>query len=193
MSDADFRTPEPGPGDALVLVDVQNDFLTGGSLAVPDGDAVIPVLNGWIRRFRARELPVYATRDWHPADHCSFLDQGGDWPPHCIAGTKGAEFSSELTLPPDTFVISKATTPEREVFSDFEGSDFARRLRDIGVRRLFVGGLATDYCVRATVLDGLRNGFEVILLRSGIRAVDVKPGDGERAIKEMLEAGAVIA
>jgi len=180
----------PGPGDALVLVDVQNDFLPGGSLTVPEGDAVIPVLNRWIACFRDAGLPIFATRDWHPANHCSFVDQGGPWPPHCVMGTPGAEFSRELDLPAGVPVISKAVRPEKEAFSDFEDTDFANRLRGLGVTRLFVGGIATDYCVRATVLDAIKHGFEAVLLVDGVRPVDVTPGDGDRAIAEMVAAGA---
>jgi len=183
----------PGPGDALVLVDVQNDFLPGGSLAVPEGDAVIPVLNRWIRRFLDAGLPIFATRDWHPANHCSFVDQGGPWPPHCVMGTPGAEFSRELDLPPDVPVISKAMRPDKEAYSDFEDTDFAVQLRGLGVKRLFVGGIATDYCVRATVLGALEQGFEAVLLVDGVRPVDVAPGDGERAVAEMAAAGAEVA
>ncbi|MEA3278209.1 MAG: nicotinamidase [Pseudomonadota bacterium] len=177
-------------GDTLIIVDVQNDFLSGGSLAVPDGDAVIPVLNRWIDRFREAGLPLFATRDWHPANHCSFLDQGGPWPPHCVVGTEGAEFSPDLTLPPDVRVHSKAMLPEKEAYSDFEDKNFARQLRKLGAKRLFVGGLATDYCVRATVLDALKQGFEAILIEDGVRAVNVAPEDGARALAEMIGAGA---
>ena len=182
--------PTPVPGDALVLVDVQNDFLRGGSLAVADGDAVIPVLNRWIARFRAKGLPIFATRDWHPPNHCSFVEQGGPWPPHCVVGTPGAEFSRDLDLPSDVSIISKATRPEKEAFSDFEDTGFARKLGELGVTRVFVGGLATDYCVRATVLDALEAGFAVILLEDAVRAVEVTPGDGARAVAEMTAAGA---
>jgi nicotinamidase/pyrazinamidase len=186
--DPDVTTP--GPGDALVLVDVQNDFLPGGRLAVPDGDAVIPVLNRWIARFRAKGLPIFASRDWHPANHCSFVEQGGPWPPHCVMGTPGAEFTRDLDLPPEVPIISKAMRPEKEAFSDFEDTGFEHKLRELGVNRVFVGGLATDYCVRATVLDALREGFSVLLIEDGVRAVDVNPGDGGRALEEMRSAGA---
>ena len=183
---------EPGPGDALVIVDVQNDFLPGGALAVPHGDEVVPVLNRWIERFTARGLPVIATRDWHPPDHCSFQARGGPWPPHCVAGTEGAAFAPGLRLPQDTLVISKATEPDREAYSGFEGTALAERLRDLGARRLFVGGLATDYCVLSTVRDARREGFEVVLIEDGVRAVDVQPGDGERALEEMRRLGAAL-
>ncbi len=184
-------TIQPGSSDALIIVDVQNDFLPpGGSLAVPGGDAVIPLLNEYIRHFAARNLAVYATRDWHPENHCSFEQQGGPWPPHCIAGTKGAEFSDDLQLPADVIVISKATRPEKDAYSGFEGTDLAERCRAASQDRLFIGGLATDYCVLNTVLDALAEGFRVCLLSDAIRAVDVEAGDGERAIADMCQRGA---
>jgi nicotinamidase/pyrazinamidase len=187
-------TPEnsPRPGDALVVVDVQNDFLPGGNLAVPAGDAVVAPLNGWIDRFAEAKLPVFATRDWHPADHCSFMAQGGTWPPHCVAGTAGAEFAAALRLPPDAGIISKATRADTDAYSGFAGTDLDERLRQGKVRRLFIGGLATDYCVLNTVLDALKLGYAVVLLDGCIRAVDVQPGDGERAIAAMAAAGATL-
>ncbi|MBW8372319.1 MAG: nicotinamidase [Thiobacillus sp.] len=178
------------PGDALLIVDVQNDFLPGGSLAVPQGDAIIPILNRYIDVFMSQGLPVYATRDWHPERHCSFRAQGGPWPPHCVADTHGAEFSAALTLPPAATVISKATAAERDAYSGFQGTYLDSRLRAAGVRRLFVGGLATDYCVLNSVRDALRLGYEVLLLTDAIRAVDVRTGDGQRAEAEMARLGA---
>ena len=179
------------PGDALVIVDVQNDFLPGGSLAVPRGDQVIAPLNRWIARFAAAGLPVYATRDWHPVDHCSFAAQGGPWPPHCVAGTPGAAFADALGLPSDATVIGKATRQDADAYSGFAGTDLHERLRHAGVKRLFVGGLATDYCVLNTVRDALGLGYGVVLLTAAVRAVDVRPGDGDRALAEMIAAGAV--
>jgi nicotinamidase/pyrazinamidase len=178
-------------GDALVLVDVQNDFLPGGSLAVPGGDGVIPPLNGWIARFRAARLPIIATRDWHPPDHCSFQSQGGPWPAHCVADSEGAAFAPGLALPSDARVISKANRREADAYSGFAGTDLDDRLRRAGVNRLFVGGLATDYCVLNTVKDALGLGYRVQLLTDAIRAVDARPGDGARAMAEMLAAGAL--
>jgi nicotinamidase/pyrazinamidase len=178
-------------GDALVLVDVQNDFLPGGSLAVPGGDGVIPPLNGWIARFKAARLPIFATRDWHPPDHCSFQSQGGPWPAHCVADSEGAAFAPGLALPSDARVISKANRREADAYSGFAGTDLDDRLRRAGVNRLFVGGLATDYCVLNTVKDALGLGYRVQLLTDGIRAVDARPGDGARAMAEMLAAGAL--
>ena len=184
---------EPRPGDALIVVDVQKDFLPGGSLAVPHGDEVVPVLNRYMEIFSSRGLPVFATRDWHPPEHCSFTEQGGPWPPHCVAGSEGAAFADGLRLPAETVVVSKATAPDKDAYSGFQDTGLAQRLREAGVRRVFVGGLATDYCVLNTVRDALAEGFEVVLLEDAIRAVDVQPGDGERAVKEMLDAGAVPA
>lgn len=180
----------PKAGDALLLVDVQNDFLPGGALAVPDGDAVIPVLNRYVAVAREARVPIYASRDWHPPDHCSFKAQGGPWPPHCMAGTPGAEFSAALDLPAKTEVVSKAAAKDQDAYSAFEGTELAPRLRKTGVTRLLVGGLATDYCVLNTVRDALKNGFEVLLLTDAIRAVNVKPHDGEEAQAEMLRLGA---
>lgn len=190
MSEEGKETIRPGRGDALLLVDVQNDFLPGGSLAVPGGDAVIPPLNHCIEQFAQASLPIFATRDWHPPQHCSFQERGGSWPPHCIAGTPGAAFAADLRLPPDVVIVAKATAAEQDAYSGFEGTELAVRLREADVRRLFVGGLATDYCVLNTVRDAFKNSFAVMLLRDAIRAVDVQPGDGERAIAEMQSLGA---
>lgn len=177
-------------GDALLIVDVQNDFLPGGSLAVPDGGAVLEPLNRWIARFTTAGLPVVATRDWHTPDHCSFAAQGGPWPPHCVAGSDGARFPAALKLPADTPVISKATQQGADAYSGFDGTDLDAYFTGLAVRRLFIGGLATDVCVLNTVRDALALGYAVELLLDGMRAVDVQPGDGERAIAAMIAAGA---
>ena len=185
------RPPQlPDAHSALLIVDVQNDFLPGGSLAVPDGDAVIGPLNHAIAAFRARGRPVIATRDWHPPDHCSFTDQGGPWPPHCVQHSAGARFAAALALPDDALVVSKAERPDQDAYSGFQGTDLAGRLRALGVTKLVVGGLATDYCVLNTVRDALEAGFEVYVLEDAIRAVDVEPGDGARAVETMRAAGA---
>lgn len=181
----------PLAGDAMLVVDVQCDFLPGGALAVPGGDAVVAPLAAWARRFAAAGRPVFATRDRHPGDHCSFVAQGGTWPPHCVAGSPGADFAPGLDLPAGASVIAKATQRDADAYSGFAGTDLDAQLRALGVRRLFVGGLATDYCVVNTVQDALRLGYRVVLLLDCIRAVDVAAGDGERAIAAMLAAGAV--
>jgi nicotinamidase/pyrazinamidase len=181
----------PRAGDALIVVDVQNDFLPGGSLAVTGGDAVVPVLNAYIDAFRERRLPIYATRDWHPPQHCSFQAQGGPWPAHCVAHTPGAAFAPALRLPSEAIIISKATQHDKDAYSGFQGTDLADRLRARGVTRLFIGGLATDYCVLNTVRDALAEGFTVLLLEDAIRAVNVQPDDGAQAMTEMRQKGAV--
>ena len=178
-------------GDALIIVDVQNDFLPGGALAVPHGDLVVPVLNGYIAWFVEHKLPVFATRDWHPANHCSFRTQGGPWPRHCVMYTYGANAPPQLKLPADAMVIEKPCCANRETYSPFEGTDFEQRLRAANVRRLFVGGLATDYCVLHTILDARQRGFEVVLLQDAVRAVNVRPEDGRKAEDDMRRAGAV--
>ena len=182
-------------GDALLIVDVQNDFCPGGSLAVPEGDRVVPVLNEYIAAFRSRGLPIYASRDWHPEGTRHFEAGGGPWPPHCVAGTGGAAFHPELALPEGATVVSKGTAPTDDGYSAFEArSEDDRGLEEAlegdGVRRLFVGGLATDYCVRASVLDAARQGFRPVLLLDAIRGIDVRPGDQAAALDEMLRAGA---
>jgi nicotinamidase/pyrazinamidase len=187
---SDSSSPIPAAGDALLLVDLQNDFLPGGALAVPHGDEVLPVLAAWVRAFATADLPVAATRDWHPRSHCSFRAQGGPWPPHCVARTRGAAFAEGFALPPETLVVSKGEHPALEAYSGFAGTALADELREAGVRRLFVGGLATDYCVLQTVLDALGQGFEVFVLRDGVRAVDVHAGDGEAALARMRAQGA---
>ena len=182
-----------GVGDALLVVDVQNDFLPGGHLAVPHGDEVVPALNRCLALFSAAKLPIYASRDWHSADHCSFRAQGGPWPPHCIADTHGAEFAVNLELPADTVIISKANKPDKDAYSAFGGTDLGLCLKAAGVRRVFVGGLATDYCVLNTVRDALALGYGVVLLTDAVRAVDVASGDGERSLAEMRQWGTQLA
>jgi len=176
--------------DALVIVDTQNDFCPGGALPVPEGDAEIPVLNGYIKIFREAGTAIYATRDWHPSNHISFKEQGGAWPAHCIQNTEGAEFHPDLRLPEGTVVISKATDPDKEAYSGFDGTNLEKELTLRVVKRVFIGGLATDYCVKSTVLDAVKLGFETVLLEDAVRGVDVNPGDSEKAIREMLAAGA---
>ena len=188
-----MRIRSPGRGDALLVVDVQKDFLAGGALAVPEGDAVIPLLNEAIRAFSGAGLPIFATRDWHPPDHCSFVQQGGLWPLHCVAGTSGAAFPKSLRLPASAVVISKADDPAADAYSAFSGTDLADRLSDRGVKRVFAGGLATDYCVLRTVLDARAAGLDAVVLDDAVRAVNVESGDGARAIDRMRAAGAVLA
>jgi nicotinamidase/pyrazinamidase len=179
-------------GDALLIVDVQNDFCPGGALGVAGGDRVIPVLNRWIRAAQERAIPIFFTRDWHPAGHVSFKERGGPWPPHCLQGTPGAAFHSELLLPPGAQIISKGADLDRDSYSAFGGTDLKNRLRAASVKRVWIGGLAQDYCVRETALDAIAEGFEVRVIVSGTRAVNVNAGDGTRALEDMKDAGAVL-
>lgn len=181
-----------GPDEALLVVDVQNDFCPGGALAVPDGDAVVAGINSFLRQRQPRY--VYASRDWHPRQTRHFAEFGGRWPPHCLQHSQGAEFHPQLALPPETVIISKGMHPEMDAYSVLDGFDpagrpFAERLRRDGIRRVYVGGLATEFCVKASVL-GLRvAGFEVVILPA-IRAL--RDEDGEQALREMQQAGAVL-
>jgi nicotinamidase/pyrazinamidase len=157
----------------------------------PGGDAVVPALNRYLEAFDAKRLLVVATRDWHPANHASFREQGGPWPTHCVHGTPGAEFAPGLQLPRSTLVISKGSQRERDAYSGFQGTNLDERLRDAGIHRLFIGGLATDYCVLSTVKDALGGDFSVYLLEDAIRAVNAHPEDGRKAQEEMVRLGAV--
>jgi nicotinamidase/pyrazinamidase len=172
--------------DALIIVDVQNDFCPGGALAVPGGHEVIPVINSLLQQ---RWLSV-ATKDWHPAEHCSFKPQGGPWPPHCVQQTAGAELHPELDATMIQLIITKGSHPDKEAYSGFQGTELAHILREKGVKRVVLCGLATDYCVRATAHDALREGFEVIVLEDAIRGVEVNAGDCQRTIEGLLQAGA---
>lgn len=179
----------PAAGDALLVVDLQHDFLPGGALGVAHGDATVTPINRLIALFTARGLPVFASRDWHPADHCSFHEQGGPWPVHCVAGTHGAAFTDAVQWPADVTVVSKATARDREAYSALDGTGLREHLAARGVKRIFVAGLATDYCVRATAADALAAGLDVVVVRDAVAAVDVQPGDGERALAEIREHG----
>ncbi|MBD3246694.1 MAG: isochorismatase family protein [Candidatus Omnitrophica bacterium] len=170
---------------ALLIVDVQNDFCPGGALPVPEGDRVIPVLNRYIELFRSQRAPIFASRDWHPSQTSHFKQKGGDWPPHCVAKTAGAQFHPELALPEETIVLSKGTDPGSDGYTAFQGHDsrgrtFEEVLRSRGINILYIGGLATDYCVKFTGLDALKKGFRVILLEDATRGID------EDAVKETI-------
>jgi nicotinamidase/pyrazinamidase len=184
--------------DALVVVDLQNDFCPGGALHVRDGDAIVPVVNRYLVRFAQAGAPLFLTRDWHPPVTRHFQAYGGVWPTHCVQGTPGAAFHPGLAPPDGAVIVSKGMDPEQDAYSAFQAEDPSGRrlptiLKERGIRRLYVGGLATDYCVRATVLDALRDGFEVVVLTDAIGAVDLAPGDGARAIDEIRGAGGRLA
>jgi nicotinamidase/pyrazinamidase len=175
---------------ALIVVDVQNDFCKGGALAVKGGDEVIAPLNNLIDALVTSDVPIFFTRDWHPRNHCSFRAYGGPWPPHCVKDTKGAAFHPRLRMPKRAMIISKATKPDKESYSDFEGTKLASTLREMGVTELLVGGLATDYCVKYTVGDGLKEGFRVNVLTDCIRGVNLRSTDSKNALSWMKAKGA---
>ncbi len=177
-------------GDSLIIIDLQNDFLPGGNLPVPQGDQVIEPLNRAIFHFKEKDLPIFASRDWHPAGHISFEAQGGPWPPHCVQNSKGASLASELDLPCQAGIVSKGSSPDTDQYSAFDGTDLDFQLKNLRVTRLMVGGLAQDICVRQTVLDARRLGYEVYLLEDGTRPVNQESEDGEQSLAEMEEAGA---
>lgn len=174
----------------LIIVDFQNDFTTGGALAVPDADQIAPRVN---ELADSREFAlIVATRDWHPPDHASFVAEGGPWPPHCVAGSEGAELHPDLHRERVDAIVDAGRVRDAEGYSGFEDTALEQLLRDHDIDELVICGLATDYCVKHTTLDALKAGFRVHVDRPGIRAVEVNPGDGERAIEEMRRAGAIV-
>jgi nicotinamidase/pyrazinamidase len=188
----------PEPGSALLIVDVQNDFCPGGSLAVAGGDEVVPVLNRYAEAFAAAGRLVIADRDYHPGRTTHFVQFGGAWPPHCVQGTPGAEYHPDLALPEGTVHVIKGMGAEEDAYSVFQGKaangqSFDAVLAARGISKLYVGGLATDYCVLQTVLDARKAGLNVVVLEDAVRAVNVEPGDGDRALAQMREAGAVVS
>lgn len=177
-------------GDALLVIDVQNDFCPGGKLPVEGGDAVVPVLNRYIEAAMKMNIPVFFSRDWHPNGHISFRKGKGDWPPHCIQDTEGAQFHPKLKVLENSILVTKGVRFDKDQNSAFDQTGLAYKLREDGIKRVIAGGLAQDVCVRASVLDGLREGFEMVLLLSATRPVS--PEEGRKAFEEMTEAGAKI-
>nr|WP_255454041.1 MULTISPECIES: nicotinamidase [unclassified Thermococcus] len=172
----------------MIVVDMQKDFMPGGALPVPDGDKIIPKVEEYIRRFKEKGALVVATRDWHPPNHISFKEQGGPWPKHCVQNTEGAKFV--VKLPEDAIIISKADKPDKEAYSGFEGTNLAEILKEKGIKKVYICGVATEYCVKATALDALKHGFDVYILKDAIRGIN--PEDEEKALKELEEKGAKI-
>jgi len=179
---------------ALLIVDMQKDFCPGGKLPVRHCDKVVENLNKYIKKFQNANLPIFASRDWHPEETVHFKKFGGIWPQHCIKNTKGAEFHPGLKLPEEAIIISKGMEPGKDSYSSFyayneEGKSFKVLLDEMEVETLYIGGVATDYCVKFSCLDALKNGFSVKLLINAIEGVDINPGDIDKAIKEMEQAG----
>ncbi|MGB9631057.1 MAG: nicotinamidase [Candidatus Methanodesulfokora sp.] len=174
----------------LIVVDVQRDFMPGGALPVPQGDSVISPLNSLIELFSSKGLPIVFTRDWHPRDHISFVDRGGPWPPHCVINSEGAEFHPNLIIPPKAIIVSKGTNRDREAYSGFQGTDLHSILLEKGVKRLFVGGVATEYCVKSTVIDALEIGFETIVVEEAVKGINKR--DELSAKEEMIDHGAIL-
>lgn len=176
------------PGDAFLIVDLQRDFCEGGALAVPDADSVVPPIRAWTERAVARRVPVYASKDWHPPHHVSFQSRGGPWPAHCVQQTEGAKFHRDFVPPEGLIPVIKGTRLDKDQYSAFDETGLATEMRRCGVERIWVAGLAQDVCVRASVLDALAEGFDVLLLREGTRPVDAQRG--KEALEEMTSAGA---
>ena len=179
---------------ALIIVDMQVDFCPGGSLAVPEGDTIVPVINRYIDMFRDRGLPVIASRDWHPPVTSHFRQFGGIWPPHCVQWSEGARFHPDLRLPEDAIIVSKGLDPDRDDYSALRaalssGLPFDDYLKQLGVTHLYVAGLATDYCVKWTALDGLKERYRVTVLIDAVQGVNLKPGDAAAALDAIAAAG----
>ena len=179
---------------ALLIVDVQNDFCPGGALGIKDGDKIIPTINKYIKNFASKKLPIFASRDWHPKKTTHFKKFGGVWPVHCVQGTKGAEFHPKLKLPKEAILLYKGMDPEKDSYSAFQAQDqngmsLAKLLKILGIKELYIAGLATDYCVKFTTHDAIREGFKVKILLDAIKGVNLKPDDSEIAIREMVKIG----
>jgi nicotinamidase/pyrazinamidase len=181
--------PQPDRHSVLLLVDPQNDFFPGGAMGIPKGNNLIPVINAYIKHFSRQGWSILATRDWHPANHCSFSEQGGPCPTHCVQGSRGAQFHSELVMPPGMMVISKGTDPKKDARSGFEGSSLGDRLEDLNVKTVFVLGPATQDCLKQTVLDACKIGLQVVVLKDAIGSMD-RTGDN---LQKISEAGALQA
>lgn len=177
---------------ALVVVDVQLDFCPGGNLGVPEGNSIIPVINRITDLFETLDLPVFFSRDLHPEGHMSFAPQGGTWPPHCVKGTKGAELHPDLHIPAKGRMVNKAMEVDKDAYSAFDGTGLADILRETLSTTIVVCGLATDYCVKATAMDGIAEGFKVIVITDAIKGVNVAEKDSEKALEEMKKAGIIL-
>lgn len=179
------------PKDALIIVDMQNDFMPGGALPVPNALSIIPKINRYIEAFLKAKALIVATRDWHPPDHISFKQRGGPWPTHCVQNTSGAEFHKDLAIPREAVIVSKAFERDKDAYSGFEGTQLDTLLKSRGIKRVFVCGVATEYCVKATALDANKLGYQVFLLKDAIKGIDEPKGSELKALDEMLSEGIV--
>lgn len=179
-------------GDALIIVDVQSDFCPGGMSPVEDGDMMATRLSDMSMLFHANNGRVFASQEWHPTTHSSFRDNGGTWPTHCVRGTKGAEFHPNLRLPIGSIIIRKGEDPAKTGFSAFEDSSLNSHLRRLEIKRVFIGGIPTEYSVQHTVVDAIQNGFATHLLTDGVSGFNANPDDSDRAIESMVANGAVV-
>ena len=176
---------------ALIVTDIQIDFLPGGALPVKEADQIVPVLNDYTRLFKSANAKIVISRDWHPQNHISFTMQGGPWPQHCIQNSEGAKFSPNLRVPEGAIIVSKATDPNREAYSVFDGTGLDEQLKSLVITRVFIGGLATDYCVVNSVLDARKMGLEVFVLADATRGIEANPGDVDKAFETMNQVGAL--
>ncbi|MFM2483748.1 isochorismatase family protein [Celerinatantimonas yamalensis] len=181
----------PRSSDALMIIDLQNDFLPNGSLGIKSAAQIIEPINRYTELFERAQSTIILSRDWHPQDHCSFSQQGGPWPVHCVRNSEGAQISADYRWPTQAWLVSKATTSAKDAYSAFDGTELATQLQHSAVKRLFICGLATDYCVLNTVLDALKEGFECYLLCDGMDAVNIQSHDGQQAIDTMCQQGAI--
>mgnify|MGYP000678043633 CR=1 FL=1 len=179
-----------GRKDALIIVDMQNDFMPQGALPVPEGDIIIPTINRYQEVFQSNGALIVLTRDWHPPNHISFKSRGGPWPPHCVQGTEGAKFHPDLKVPNEAIIISKATDPDKEAYSGFDGTELNSILTSKGIRRVFICGVATEYCVKETALDALKLRYSVFILRDAIKGIS--KDESKKALELLLDEGAVI-
>ena len=179
-----------GRKDALIIVDMQNDFMPQGALPVPEGDIIMPTINRYQEVFQSNGALIVLTRDWHPPNHISFKSRGGPWPPHCVQGTEGAKFHPDLKVPNEAIIISKATDPDKEAYSGFDGTELNSILTSKGIRRVFICGVATEYCVKETALDALKLRYSVFILRDAIKGIS--KDESKKALELLLDEGAVI-
>jgi nicotinamidase/pyrazinamidase len=188
-SDSDQSSvPQPDRQSALLLIDPQNDFFPGGAMGMPEGNNLIPTINTYIKHFSRQGWPILATRDWHSPNHSSFTEQGGPYPTHCVQGSRGAQFHSDLVMPPGMMVISKGTDPKKDARSGFEGSSLADRLEDLNVKTIFVLGPAIQDCLTQTVLEACQLNLQVVVLKDAIGTVAT-----ENTFKKISQTGALQA